>query len=273
MQEQYEGFCHNLLPGATFETPDEIGSNRARHLGAMMVGHFTEALQSPVAFAKKVTRFRPHSIQAHMLDIAAKKERVLILNAPGTGASTAGAIFAMHRIMARRNHRVLIISPGRGMLNQCAEILNSNSFKTIDAKQLFSIRTESGYWANELAEWGVHWSHFADLPVHHIPDVIRDEHTILVDNAHQYSPEFLLLLQAAIQPHQQLIVIGRDTNRVLQKFENDPEFSTVRARIDQTPLVTAGFVNMKRELYRDHPDEYEQIFQMPISWVPVKCPA
>ena len=273
MQELCEGICHNLLPGAKLDNPDDIGANRARHLGAMMLGHFTEALQSPAEFAKKATRYRPHSIQSHMLNTAATKERVLILHAPGTGASTAGALFAMHRIMARRNHRALIISPERFMLNVCWDILRSNSYEMIDAQQLFCIRTETGYWATEEAEWGVHWAAFDDLPVHHIPNMIREEHTVIVDNAHQYSPEFLLLLQAAIQPHQQLIVIGRDTNRVLQKFENDPEFTTVRARIDQSPLISAGFVNAKREQYRDYPDEYEQIFQMPISWEPTKCPA
>jgi hypothetical protein len=273
MQECYESVHHNLLPGATPDSPDDIGINRARHLGEMMLSKFRDEIQSPVEFARKCSGLAISKIQAHMLNAAATNPRVLILNAPGTGASTAAAIFALHRTVARRNHRALIISPQRNTLGQCRSMLKSNSWLMIDAWSLFSIHTETGFWANEDTDWGIHWASFSDLPVHHIQDIICNEHTIIVDNAHQYTPEFLLLLQSAIQPHQQLIIIGRDTNTALQQFEHDPEFATVRARIDQSPLVIPAFVNMKRAQYRDYPEAYQQIFQMPISWEPSKCPA
>ncbi|EFJ2365570.1 TPA: hypothetical protein ACXE9L_002751 [Citrobacter koseri] len=52
MQELYEGFCHNLLPVAWLDNSDDIGANRTRHFGEMMLEHF----------AKKAIRFRPHTI-------------------------------------------------------------------------------------------------------------------------------------------------------------------------------------------------------------------
>lgn len=259
----------NLLPGSKPQRPHEITNHIVHHCGARVLGSLTAEHMCPASFAKDIFNRPPTKAQLKMLHAGGRNQRLNVLTAPATGTTTAGAMLALHRLLTHRNHRVLIISPRRSMFLHCAELMRESDHDLmLDGRILFSVRLTDGFWASEEAEWGVQWLSMEDLPLHHIGHMIANAQTIIIDNAHQYSPDFLRELNRKIAREQQLIVIGKDANRALTEFEQDEAFKTVRLRIDQTWLAHPSYINMKREQYRDYPETYERIFQMPITWVP-----
>lgn len=264
----------NLLPGFTAKNPDEISLNRSRHVGAMMLSQLTPDFMAADLFARAVFNLPPTRAQLRMLQAVAMSMRVNFIHAPGAGASQAAAMIALHRLATHRNHHVLLISPERHTLNLAQWLMRSSDHDImVTADPLFSVRVEDGFWSDINATWGMRWLTMADIPRHHIGHMIEPAHTIIVDNAHQYKPDFLRLLNEVARPSRQVIFIGRDANSALTEFQADPHAETVRVSIAQTPLVTPAFINMKREQYRDEPQAYEQIFQVAHDWEPRPCRA
>lgn len=260
----------NLLAGSKPQRPHEIAAHLDRHCGAMVLGQLTAEQMCPAYFAHDVFNLQLTDAQGELLYAGGRSQRLNVLASPLTGTTTAGAMLGLHRLLTHRNHRVLIISPTRRMLMESERLIReSNHDLMIDGRILFSVRLTDSFWTSEEALWGVQWMNMEDMPLHHIGHMTADAHTIVVDDAHQYSPGFLRELNRHITRQQQLIVIGKDANRALSDFEYDEAFTTVRLRIDQAShLPSPEYVKIKREQYRDYPEIYERIFQMPITWVP-----
>ena len=181
---------------------------------------------------------------------------------------------ALHRLVTHRNHHVLIISPERQMLNVAESLMRFSCHDILlTADPLFAIRIADGFWSDMSARWGMRWLTMADIPRHHVAHMIEPAHTIIVDDAHKYEPDFLRQLNEVAGPERQVIFIGRDANSALTEFQADPEAETVRVSAAQTPLVSPAFISAKREQYRDAPEAYEQIFQVAYDWEPKRCPA
>jgi len=264
----------NLLPGFTARSPEDIALNRSRNVGAMVLNALTPDYMAADLFAVDAFSPQPTRAQCRMLRAVAMSMRVNIIHAPGAGASQAGAMTALHRLVTHRNHHVLIISPDRCMLNIAESLMRySHHEMLVTADPLFAVRVADGFWSDMSGSWGVRWLTMADIPRHHVAHMIEPAHTILVDDAHKYDPDFLRLLNDAAGPARQVIFIGRDANSALTEFQADPEAETVRVSAAQTPLVSPAFLNAKREQYRDAPEAYEQIFQVAWDWEPKRCPA
>ncbi|HHA1396864.1 DEAD/DEAH box helicase family protein [Enterobacter soli] len=259
----------NILSSVKPDIPGESGINRARHLGGLVLSHLNSDLMSPDKFAKDILNSPVCPAQTRVLKAAGINQRLLVLGAPSTGAGITGAMLALHRLVTRRNHRVLIISPKRSVLNHCrTQLQDARHFFMLDACNLFSIKSEDGIWSNEQAEWGLHWRPMTNIPLDALPGCVANEKTIIVHDAHQYSPEFLRAINAAAGPTRQLVFFGVDANRALSEFAQDPAFAVERVSVDQVPYSQRSWINTKREQYRDHPDAYERIFQRPITWEP-----
>lgn len=264
----------NLLPGFSARSPEEIAVNRSRHVGAVLLSGLTHDFMAADLFAAAAIKPTPTRAQLRMLRGVAMSMRVNFIHAPGAGATQAGAMTALHRLATHRNQHVLVISPERRMLS-VTESLMRHSFHDVlvTAEPLFAVRVADGFWSDMNATWGMRWLTMADIPRHHVAHMIEPAHTIIVDDAHKYDPDFLRLLNEAAGPTRQVIFIGRDANRALTEFQADPEAETVRVSAAQTPLVSTAFLNAKREQYRDAPEAYEQIFQVAWDWEPKRCPA
>lgn len=264
----------NLLPGFSVRSPEDIALNRSRNVGALMLNAIQPDHMAADLFAEEVFSPQPTIAQHRMLRAVAMSMRVNFIHAPGAGASQAGAMTALHRLMTHRNHRVLVVSPDRHMLSVAESLMRySNHDILLSADPLFSVRVADGFWSDMSASWGMRWLTMADIPRHHVAHMIEPAHTIIVDNAHKYAPDFLRFLNVVAGETRQVIFIGIDANSALTEFQADPDAETVRVSVAQSPFVSPSFLNTKRKLYRDAPDIYEQIFQVAYDWEPKRCPA
>ncbi|WP_147200775.1 hypothetical protein [Pantoea sp. CCBC3-3-1] len=260
---------NNILPGMAITAPSQIGLNRTRHVGAAMLSGLTCAHMSPGAFAKDVFSPAPTKSQLRAINGASESARLSVLSCPGAGGTQAGAMLALHRLVAHRDHCVLIISPNRHMFDLCRQLMRTSDHSImLTAEALFMIRSEDGLWADESACWGIQWQTMDETLDNHIGAMISHAQTIIVDNAHQYRPDFLRQLDEAAGYSKQLCYIGKDANSFLSELENDPTAHTVRISAAQSSLVHPSILNLQRMKFRGAPELYERIYQVPYDWEP-----
>ncbi|PLR29150.1 hypothetical protein CYR55_22985, partial [Chimaeribacter californicus] len=255
------------LPSVQFRDHAELVANRLRHMGHTLLEELTPEDVSLSYFARTAIADQVNPVQLRLLKAVERSGRTVAITSPGCGIQEACAMVALHRLVSRRNRQVLIISPHEFILRRCAQYLKTgqDSSVLLLAETFFSTRTEHAIAADEQLKWSIRWDPMEYASPESLAHALTGVGTVILDCAHQYTPEFIAALTAAVSPAQQLLVTGFDVNRGLTLLEHDPLFTTVRAGAHESSLITPAFLMHKRDQYMELPEVFERLFQIPFD--------
>lgn len=268
------GSFKTTLDSITFPDHNELVRNRVRNMGYAMLDDFTPEERSLRYFANHVLPELSMTRQQQRLLAAMESQRhVLAFHAPETGATTACAMVALHDLVMNRDQVVMVISPTQDIMLKCRKMLRFGyagaGLALADA--LFSVRTEYVLATDEKLTWGLFWDPMVDATREYLESVLPGVNTVIIDDAHQYHPDFIRLVYNLVSPECRLVVAGYKVSSALVWLGQQPQVKAIQISQKANPLISTSCLAEQRERYADTPEIYECLHMVPHELEPAEC--